>query len=70
MSNKTYRAIRRLLVKSGLDWEIRPGGKHLKVFVEGTFVTILPRSDGGDGESAGGHKNLVTRVNKAIDACR
>lgn len=60
------RTIRGLLENSGLAWEAIHGGNHVKLFLEGRLIVVLPRASRGR-ERGGTHLlNSLTQVRRAI----
>jgi hypothetical protein len=56
--------IRRLLNESGLAWDLRGGGRHFKLFVEGRLAAVVPRA--GVPEYGRGLANFSADIHRAI----
>lgn len=41
MSTRIQRDVRRILNSTGLPYEIRPGGKHNKVYLDGRCIAVI-----------------------------
>jgi len=48
VSYKIDRKLKRALNETGLDWEIRSGTNHFKIFIEGRMATIAPHGSRRD----------------------
>ena len=60
--------LRAMLDASGVPWQLKQGGRHVKVYVNGRFVAILP--NGGTRSSAENpgraHLNIRAAIKRAI----
>lgn len=52
-----------LLAELGLPWELRKGGHHLKLVVNGRFVGVLP-SKGDDGGTKHEGNNMASQIRR------
>ncbi len=57
---------RQLLEASGVEWEVRSGSRHFKVFVGGRFVAILPHAKPASRIKSRAHQNMLAQIKRAI----
>lgn len=60
-SAKEEKKLVKALKDSGYEWEIRPGRKHRKIFLNGQMIGVIcnsPRQHGKD------HKNIIRAIEK------
>jgi hypothetical protein len=60
------RDARQLLEASGVEWEVRSGSRHFKVFVGGRFVAILPHAKPASKIASRAHQNMLAQIKRAI----
>src|SRR6186713_615117 len=60
------RDARQLLEASGVDWEVRSGSRHFKVFVGGRLVAILPHAKPASRVASRAHQNMLAQIKRAI----
>lgn len=46
------------------DWEIRPGGRHYKILINGRLAAIWPFNGGNDANPRRSH-NVISYIRKA-----
>lgn len=59
---KLLATIRSALEATGLPWSLEPGGKHIKIKVNGRLVGILPRGSARDRDRA--NLNTIAQIKR------
>jgi hypothetical protein len=68
MSRQPFRvsdALREVLDASGLPWEVRPGGSHMKLYVGRRLAAVLRRGT-GKREKPTAQANVLAAVRRAV----
>lgn len=64
-----YKEIYEALDNTGLPWERVNGKKHVKVYLSGHLIGILPHGKASSATSSGrATKNFLSRIRKAADS--
>lgn len=62
---RTHPEVYEALEQTGLDWEVKPGGRHWKIVLGGRLTGILPRGSGSRQKShLRAMKNVVSQIRR------
>ena len=57
------KSVEQALTDTGLPWQIKPGKRHWKIFVDGRMASILPHGSGDGGPR--GFRNIISHIRRA-----
>jgi hypothetical protein len=71
-NNRVPSRLREILDDSGLEWQLKDGGRHMKLIICGKLITVMPKSRTRNTDNMVGraHLNVLAAARRTIRALK